>query len=112
MAMLGSNISVTVPKTLATAKVTVQVMAPGQVTVALVINQHGMTLALLATLLVDEERKVFADLAVPETLVAMAVAVMAHLHLVMTNLHAPLHPEDQGDRLETLGILVLVPNPV
>jgi len=93
------------------AKVTVQV-APGKVKVALAKGQLSMTLPLLAKVLDAEERKASVGLAVPETLVAMVVAVMAHPHIVMTSHHALLHRGDQGDRLATLGILVLVLSPV
>jgi len=98
------------------------VVRPAKVTVRLALaaltilakGQKSTILALLATPPVDEERRASVGLAVPETqvMVAMAVAVMAHPHPVMTSHHVPLLPGDQGDRLETLGILVLVPNPV
>jgi len=87
-------------------------VAPGKVTVALAKGQLSMTLPLLAKVLDAEERRASVGLAVQETLVVMVAAVTAHLPTVMTSHHALLHREDQGDRLATLGTLVLVLSPV
>jgi len=108
--MLGLNISVTVP--LAKGKVKVR---PAKVTVRLALavltilakGQKSITLPLLATLLVDEERKVFVDLMVPEAQVTMA-EVTVHHHPVMMAPRTLLHPEGLEDRLAMFGILVQV----